>query len=51
MLPVNEVKIFLQVSRVDVGLAQLQLGARVVVDVVNAHFLHDAETSLRRQRD
>lgn len=50
VLPVNEVKVFLQVSRVNVALAELQLGSGVVVNVVNTHFLHDAKTSLRRQR-
>lgn len=50
VLPVNEVKVFLQVSGVNVALAELQLSAGVVVDVVNAHLLHDAKTSLRRRR-
>lgn len=49
-LPVNEVKIFLQVSLVNVALAELQLGMGVVVNVVDTHFLHDAKTTLRRQR-
>lgn len=49
-LPVNEAEIFLQVIQVHVALAQLQLSARVVVDVVDAHFLHDAETTLRIHR-
>lgn len=31
------------------GLAELQLSSGVVVHVVDAHFLHDAETSLRRR--
>lgn len=51
MLPVSGLKVFLQVFGVDVGLAQLQLGSRVVVNVVDAHFVHDAKTSLRRRRD
>lgn len=51
VLPVNEVKVFLQVSLVNVALAELQLSSRIVVNVVNTHFLHDAKTSLRRQRD
>lgn len=51
VLPVNEAEIFLQVSCVDMALAELQLSARVVVNVVNTHFLHDAKTSLRRERD
>ena len=48
-LPVNEVKVFLKVSRVNMALAELQLSTRIVVNVVNTHFLHDAKTSLRRQ--
>lgn len=51
VLPVNEVKVFLQVSWVNMALAELQLSSRVVVNVVNTHFFHDAKTSLRRQRD
>ena len=51
MLPVNGLKVLLQVVGVHVGLAQLQLGPRVVVNVVDAHFVHDAKTSLRRRRD
>ncbi len=47
VLPVNEVKEFLQVFCVDVGFAELQLSSRVVVNVVNTHFLHDAKTSLK----
>lgn len=49
VLPVNEAEVFLQVTRVDVGLAELQLSSGVVVNVVNTHFLHDAKTSLRRR--
>lgn len=49
-LPANGVKVFLQVSCVDVGLAELQLSSRIVVNVVNTHFLHDAKTSLKRRR-
>lgn len=30
------------------GLAELQHGLRVVVDVVDAHFLHDSKSSLSR---
>lgn len=44
--PVNEAKIFLQVSEVHVALAELQLSSRVVVNVVHTHLLHDAKTSL-----
>lgn len=51
VLPVNEAEVFLQVSRVDVGFAKLQLSSRVVVNVVNTHFLHDAKTSLRRRTE
>lgn len=47
-LPVNDVKVFLKVSWVNVGFAELQLSPRVVVNVVDTHFLHDAKTSLRR---
>lgn len=50
VLPVNEVKVFLQVSWVNMGLAELQSSSRIVVNVVDTHFLHDAKTSLRRQR-
>lgn len=50
-LPANGVKVSLQVSRVYVGLAELQLSSRIVVNVVDTHFLHDAKTSLKRQRD
>lgn len=31
--------------------AKLQLSSRVVVNVVNTHFIHDAKSSLRIQRD
>ena len=48
VLPVNEIKVFLQVSWVNVGFAELQLSPRVVVNVVDAHFICDAETALRR---
>ena len=51
VLPVNEVKVFLQVSWVNVALAELQLSSRVVVNVVNTHFFHDAKASLRTERD
>lgn len=51
MLPVNQIKVFLQVSRVNMAFAELQLSPRVVVDIVDTHFLHDAKTSLRRWRD
>lgn len=51
VLPVDEVKIFLKVSWVNVGFAQLKMGPRVVVNIVDAHFLHDAKTSLRRRTD
>lgn len=51
VLPVNEVKVFLKVSWVNVGFAQLKMSPRVVLNVVDTHFLHDAKTSLRRQRD
>lgn len=44
--PADEGKIFLQVSRINVALAELQLSLRVVVNVVHAHLLHDAKTSL-----
>lgn len=44
--PVNEAKIFLQVSEVHVALAELQLRSRVVVNVVHTHLLHDAKPSL-----
>lgn len=47
VLPVNEVKEFLQVSWVNVGLAELQLSTRVVVNIVDTHFLHDAKTALK----
>lgn len=46
--PVNEGEVFLQVCWVDVGLAELQMRARVVVDVVDTHFLINAKASLRR---
>lgn len=46
VLPVNKAKVLLQVFWFDVALAQLQLSSRVVVNVVNTHFLHDAKTSL-----
>lgn len=49
VLPVNEVKVFLQVLWVNVALAELQLSSRVVVNVVDTHFIHDAKTSLRTQ--
>lgn len=49
--PVNGVEVFLQVFWVHVTLAQLQLGARIVVNVVNTHLLHYAEASLRKRRD
>lgn len=51
VLPVHGGKVFLQVSSVNVGLAELQLSSRVVVNVVDTHFVHDAKTSLKRQRD
>ena len=47
-LPLNEIKVFLQVSWVNMAFAELQLSPRVVVNVVDTHFLHDAETTLRR---
>lgn len=50
-IPVDEVEIFLQVSGVDMALTELQLSPRVVVNVINTHLLHDAKTSLRRERD
>lgn len=50
-LPANGVEVSLQVFRVYVGLAELQLSSRIVVNVVDTHFLHDAKTSLKRQRD
>lgn len=40
----------LQVVLVHVGLAELQLGPRVVVHVVDTHLLHDSEASLRINR-
>lgn len=46
-LPVDEIKVFLQVSHVDVAFAELQLSTRVVVNVVDTHLLHDAKASLR----
>lgn len=51
VLPADEAEILLQVSRVDVALAELQLSPRVVVNVVHTHFIHDAKTSLSNQRD
>lgn len=48
-IPVHGGEVLLQVTRVHVGLAELQLSSGVVVHVVDAHFLHDAETSLRRR--
>lgn len=51
VLPVNEVKVFLKVSWVNMGFAQLKMSPRVVMNVVDTHFLHDAKTSLRRPTD
>lgn len=48
--PVHGSEELLQVVRVHVGLAELQLGPRVVVHVVDAHLLHDAEAPLRTDR-
>lgn len=48
-IPVHGGEVLLQVTRVHVGLAELQLSSGVVVHVVDAHFLHDAETSLGRR--
>lgn len=45
--PVHGGEELLQVVRVHVGLAELQLGPRVVVHVVDAHLIHDAEAPLR----
>lgn len=46
--PFHGAEELLQVRHVHVGLAELQRGLRVVVDVVDTHFLHDSESSLSR---
>lgn len=48
--PAHGAEVLLQVLHVHVGLAELQQGSRVVVDVVHTHLLHDAESSLSSRR-
>lgn len=48
--PAHGAEVLLQVIHVHVGLAELQHGSRVVVNVVDAHLLHDAKSSLRGWR-
>lgn len=45
--PVHEVEIFLQEAGVHGALAELQLRLGVVVHIVDAHLLQDAEAPLR----
>lgn len=46
--PVHGSEVLLQVCHVHVGLAELQHGLGVVVNVVDTHFIHDSISSLRR---
>lgn len=51
VLPVNDIKVFLQISWINMAFAELQLSPRIVMNVVDTHFLHDAKTSLRKRSD
>lgn len=46
-VPVDEAEVLLQVAGIHVTLAQLQLGAGVVVHVVHTHLLHNAKATLK----